>query len=351
MPIIVRVAMTLAVVALGAVVLYVGAGGLRAVATSLATTFSGFVAGVTATPSPAPSVLTISDAPTLAPPQEPYTNASTVDLVVTVPSAMVGNTEHRIRVYLALKDLAPQPIQEVPIADNPKTVIPVELAKGINDFTVTIVGPGGESDTSAVVRYVLDTSKPKVTITSPRNNAVINGKSVVIKGKVQARSTLIARNTDNEQGLAGTAEADGTFRISLPLTTGVNHITISATDPAGNESTAELVVRRGNGKLTVKLTASDYSFSRRALPQSITLNATVTDPDGNPLSGADVTFTLSIPGIRPITAETKTNDAGKASYETKIPKGAERNQGNATVLISSDAFGSKTDTITITITK
>ena len=253
MPIILRVAMVLAIVGLGAVVVYVGAGGLGVVATSLGKTFSGFVAGVTATPSPSPTVVTISDAPTLAPPEEPYTNVSTVDLVVSVPSALVGNTEHRIRVYLALKDLPPQAIQEVPIADSPRTVIPVELTKGINDFTVTIIGPGGESDTSAVVRYVLDTSKPKVTITSPKNNAVINGKSVTIKGKVQARSTLIARNADNEQSLASTAEADGTFTLSLPLTTGVNHITIEATDPAGNASTAELTVRRGNGKLTVTL--------------------------------------------------------------------------------------------------
>ena len=346
-----RIAMTLAIVALGAGVLYFGAGGLRTVAGSLGTTFSGFVAGVTATPSPVPSVATISDAPTLAAPEEPYTNVSTVDLVVTVPAAMVGDTEHRIRVFLALKDLAPQAIQEVPIASTPKTIIPVELTKGINDFSVTIIGPGGESGSSAVVRYVLDTAKPKVTITSPKNNAVINGKSVVIKGKVQARSTLIARNADNEQSLANTAEADGTFTLSLPLATGVNHITIAATDPAGNESSAELIVRRGNGKLTARLSASRYSFSRRALPQSITLNAAVTDPDGNPLAGAAVTFTLTIPGIRPITAEGKTNESGKASYTTMINKGADRNQGNATVLISSDAFGSASDTVTITITK
>ena len=76
---------------------------------------------------------------------------------------------------------------------------------------------------------------------------------------------------------------------------------INATDPAGNESSAELTVRRGNGKMTVALEASDYTISRRALPQSIRLTATVTDPDGRPLAGADVTFTLSIPGIRTVT--------------------------------------------------
>jgi Glucodextranase, domain B/Bacterial Ig-like domain (group 1) len=351
MPIVVKIALTLAVVALGAVVLYVGAGGLRAAAASLGTTFSGFVQGVTATPTPAPTVLTVSDAPTLAPPDEPYTNLTTVDLVVAVPSAMVGNAEHRIRVYLSLKDQPAQPIQEVPIADAPKTVIPVELAKGINDFTVTIIGPGGESDTSAVVRYVLDTSKPKVTITSPKNNAVINGKSVEIKGKVQARSTLIARNADNEQSISSTADADGAFKISLPLSTGLNHITINASDPAGNESSADLIVRRGNGKLTAALTASDYTISRKTLPRSITLSVTVTNPDGQPLAGADVTFTLSIPGIRTITAEGKTDGNGQASYSTTIPKSADRGQGSATVLVSSDAFGSTQDVIALTISR
>ncbi len=343
--------MTLAVVALGVGVVYVGVGGLGKVAASLSGTFSGFVAGVTATPTPAPTVLTISDAPTLASPDEPYTNSGTVDLVVTVPAAMVGNTEHRIRVYLTLKDQPPQAIQEVPIAESPKTVIPVELTKGINDFTVTIVGPGGESETSAVVRYVLDTSKPKVTITSPKNNAVINGKSVTIKGKVQARSTLIATNSDNAQSIAGTAEADGTFKISLPLATGINHIVINASDPAGNESSAELTVRRGSGKLVATLEATDYTISRRALPQSIKLTVTVTDPDGRPLSGADVTFTLSIPGIRTVTAEGKTNADGRASYQTTIPKSADRGQGSATVLISSDEFGSAQDVLAITVVR
>ena len=65
---------------------------------------------------PTPTVPIVSDAPSLAPPDEPYTNSPQVDLVVTVPAAMVGDTDHRIRVYLALEDQAPAAIQEVPIA-------------------------------------------------------------------------------------------------------------------------------------------------------------------------------------------------------------------------------------------
>ncbi len=182
-PLIGKVALTLAVVALGAGVLYVALGGLRAVAGSVGTSLAGFVHDVTATPTPAPTVATISDAPLLAAPDEPYTNTSKVDLVVTVPAELVGSTDHVIRVYLALKDQPPAAIQEVPIGTTAKTVIPIELEKGINDFTVTIVGPGGESDTSPVVRYVLDTAKPKMTITSPKANSKVNGKSVEHQGQ------------------------------------------------------------------------------------------------------------------------------------------------------------------------
>ena len=118
----------------------------------------------------------------------------------------------------------------------PKTVIPVQLTDGINDFTVTIVGPGGESDPSLVVRYVFDDAPPKITITSPKNNATVNSKAVEIKGKTQARTTLLARNEANGSSIAGTAESDGTFTLSVALSAGANKITIDGTDPAGNAS-------------------------------------------------------------------------------------------------------------------
>ena len=84
------------------------------------------------------------------------------------------------------------------------------------------MGPGGGSGPSAVVRYVYDKAPPKITITSPKNNAIVNGKALTIKGKTQARTTLLAFNDTNGSSIAGTAEPDGTFSLSLSISAGVN---------------------------------------------------------------------------------------------------------------------------------
>jgi len=351
LPVYWQIALVFGVVLLGALVLYVGVGGVGMVARGVSSTLGGFVSDVTSTPSPKATIPLVADSPTLAQPSEPYSSVGTVDLVVTVPPALQGSTDQRIKVYLTLPDQAPSPITEVEIADGPKTVIPVELTKGINDFTVAIVGPGGESDPSAVVRYVFDASPPKITITSPKNNGVVNAKAATIKGKTQARTTLLARNDANGSSVAGTAAADGTFQLSLALAPGSNKITITGTDPAGNEAEATVTVRRGSGKLTASLSASDYRIKRSQLPEAITLSATVTDPDGQALPDTDITFTLSIPGIPTVTVDGRTNKSGKASFRTTIPKGADPGQGSATVLVTSDEFGSTQDFTVITITK
>jgi hypothetical protein len=350
-PMVIRLGLVAAVLALSAGVLYIGVNGFGIVAGGIGSTLGGFVAGVTSTPSPRPVIQVISDPPSLEQPSEPYTAEATVDLVVTVPAGLAGSLDHRVRVYLTLPDQPPTAIQESPIAETPKTIIPVTLEKGINDFTVTIVGSAGESDTSAVVRYVLDASPPKITVTSPKNNAVVNGKAVTLKGKTQARTTLLARNDASGSSIAGTAGADGTFTLSLALSPGVNTISITGTDPAGNVTDVSLTVKRGAGKLTAKLTASVYQIKRSRLPEPVTLSVTVTDPDGNPLDNADITFTLGMPGIPQVTIDGKTSANGKASFTTTVPKSADLGQGSATVLVTSKDLGSTADDTVISIVR
>jgi hypothetical protein len=349
LPIIAKLGLVAAVALLGVMVLYLGAGGLGGVVGGIGASLSGFVTSITAAPTPKPSVIAVSDPPSLQQPVEPYTAEATVDLVVSVPSEVAGDPSSRIRIYLALKDQAPAPIQEAPVASTAQTVIPVELTKGINDFSVTIVGPGGESDPSPVVRYVLDQAPAKITIYSPKEGGVVNGATVEISGKTQARSTLIARNAANGSSTSGLAGTDGLFTLSLGISTGTNEITITGTDPAGNAKDMLLTVRRGSGQLTVVLGSSAYRLSVAKLPQDMTLTAAASDPDGNPLVGADVTFTLSIPGIPTVTQDLLTDDQGRASFTTAVPEGADPGQGSATILLTSEEFGSTQDYTVITI--
>lgn len=339
------------VVALAGAVLYVGVAGFGTVAAAVGSTVSSFVQQVTATPTPTATPIVVAETPSVVGPSEPYTNREQVDLIVTVPAKFVGNPAYRLRVYLALEDQEPAPIDEASLAPTPQTIIPVMLTKGINDFTVTLVGPAGESESSPIVRFVLDQDKPGIKLTSPKDGATVNRKAVDLKGRTQGRSTLIARNRDTGESIGAKAEADGAFTLALPLALGSNRIVITATDPAGNANELELTVRRGSGELSASLSASAYKIKRSSLPEEIRLTATVDDPDGRPLAGAKVTFTLSIPGIKTVTGDATTGQDGTAVYTTTIPKGADVGGGSAAILVQSREFGSTSDQTVISITK
>jgi hypothetical protein len=340
-----------AVAGLGVIVLYTATGGLSRAVATLGTSLGGLFDRLTEQASPGPSGSLFAESPIIEAPNEPYTNQKGIDLVITVPSEAVGKNA-RVRLYVALGDQAPgQAHEDVPVGSTPRVVIPnVELTKGVNDFTATLVGPdGAESEQSPVIRYVYDGIKPRITLTSPKDGATLNRETVKLTGKTQGRSTLVARNSTNATSATGTAAANGTFSVTLPLVTGSNAITITATDPAGNVGELVLSVQRGSGELTAVLSASVYRIRIDRLPERIELEVLVTDPDGKPLEGARVTFSLTIPGIAPLTFEAQTGGDGRATFRTTIPKGASAGTGPASVLVRTKEFGRVTDRTVITM--
>jgi hypothetical protein len=349
-----RALMALAVVALGVGVLVVANGGLGKVAAVVGTTFNGFMTDLTRTPQPSAADLVAAPPPSLEAPDEPYTNQPTVDLAGTVPAAIAGETGNKIRVYLAIGKGNAGLAIEVPVGPRQQFLVPgVALSPGTNTFTATIVGPTDiESEPSAAVRYILDTTKPKITISSPKANAIINAKSVHVVGLTQGRSNLSLHNLATNATVAGAADLKGAFDIAVPIGSGSNQIQVTATDPAGNVSVAAVTVRRGSGVLTANLSASFYQVKLSKLPEPVQLSVTVTNPDGLALPGASVTFTLAVPGVPAITSSTLTTSAaGKASFTTSIPKGATAGQCSVTVIVQTKDFGDTTDRKVITIQK
>ena len=344
MPVAFRLAFAVGVVALGGVVLFAGQGGLATLASGVSSAFGGFVDKVTSTPSPSPSPVIELSVPTLDAPTEPYTNQATVDITGSVPLQFLGQEGLVVRLYVTPKEEKRKLATEQAVSDTATFLFAgVELVDGSQTFDVTLGSlTGGESEPSSEVTYVLDTAKPKITISSPKKNAIVNGTAATIKGKTQGRSTILARNARNGASANATAEPDGTFQLSIPMGAGSNNITITVTDPAGNESTAAITLRKGSGKLTATLRASDYEYSRKTLPDPITLTVAVTDPDGRSVKGARVTFTVTIPGIEPIVSTGKTDSEGKARFKTTIPKGAAIGTGSLTALVDAGDLGTVT---------
>jgi Glucodextranase, domain B len=351
-PLYLRLALAVGVVVLGIVVLSAASGAVVRAVGGIGSGLTSAIGRFTSTPVPSATAAIAPNAPALEVPSEPYTNQPTVDISGTVPGSVVGQATVRIRLYVTLAGKEAQSVGEQPVGGSVSFTFPaIALAPGANTFTATLVRGGTESDPSTAVSYVLDKTPPPLTLTAPRNGATVNRDAVAITGRTQARSDIVVRNADSNQTATGVAATDGTFSVSIPLAAGSNEISVTATDPAGNTKSATLTVRRGSGKLTAALSASLYRFSAKKLPDPLTVLVSVADPDGHPMVNATVTFTISIPGVPTVTAQSTTDATGRASFTTTIPRGATVGSGPAAVLVHTDEFGDTTDRTVITIVK
>ena len=340
LPLVFQLLLGLAVIVLGGAVLYASTGGIGRILAGVGGGLGDAVRDLTATPVPSVSIEPLADAPTLIAPTEPYTNQPIVDLAGATPADVAGRSDYRVHIYGGLKDQEPALIRVIPVGRTPSfTVANVTLEKGVNLFTATLVGPAGETEPSAQVTYVYDTSIPKIILSAPRDGQTVNGSTIDLVGKVQSRSVVVARNAENGTSATAKAGPDGGFAMTIPLEPGPNAISMTATDPAGNVGELVLEVLRGEGKLTATLQVSPVQFRISKLPQAVTITTTVTDPDGRIIEGAQAVFTLSIPGLGPITHEATTGATGQAVLQTTVPRGATEGTGVATVLVTTRKFG------------
>ncbi len=352
---VVKASLALAVVFLSGAILWFGSGQVGPFVSSVVGGFGGLVAQVgsiagSPTPTEAPA---LSDAPSVATPDQPYTNSEKVDITVNVPAAVAGQDGYAVRLYVTVPDADPELVAEQPVGETSVQLIPaVLLANGRNEFQASIMGPGGESELSAVTTWIQDTSKPKVSIISPKDKSQVTKSSTRIKGKSQADAEIRIQNAANGAVATAVAGEDGLWDATLAVTDGSNAITVTATDLAGNSNTATLNLRKGSGRLTAVLTGSAYRFKASKLPSTIKLIVTVTGPDGRKLGGATALFTVSVPGLEAIVSgEIRTTGNGTATFTTRIPSGATTGSGLATVLVTAGRQGSVTDRQVLTIVK
>ena len=350
-PLVLRTGMALTVVLLAGGVFLLASGGIGPTLTALAGGFSNALNRLVATPVPTATDLPPTDSPRIQPPQQPYTNEAAIDLDVSVPVAVLGDPNARIRIYLALAGLDPVPVVDAPIGTTGRIVVPFTLTEGRNDLSATLFRGQEESEHSPIVTWVLDLTPPKITISSPKDGSSVDTPNATIKGSTQAGSTVIARNPANNASITALAARDGAFEIELPLVPGENQIAIDVTDPAGNSAEKILKLKQGSTDMRVRLSASLYQVSASHHPSSLQLTVRVTDPSGDPLPGARAFFTLQIPGLAPISNEVFTGIDGRALFTTPLVGKLEKGTGGATVLITQDTYGEATDRVTLTFVK
>lgn len=350
LPLITQGLLTLSVVALVVVVFLTAGGAIGPLVASLGSSLQGAVGKLAGSAAPSATVIVATDAPIIAAPEHAFTNQPTANLQVTVPVATIGTTA-KVRIYLALQGLTPAPVKEAPIGSTAQLDVPVQLTNGLNTFTATIVRDGVESPPSDPQTITLDQDPPKITITSPKNGATIATPNVTISGKTQAQAQLDAHNAANGTSVKTQAADDGTFSLSLPVTSGANAIDLTATDPAGNVATATLTVNQGTGKMSAHLSSSLYNISLSKLPSSLQLHVTVTDQSASPVAGASAAFTLQVPGLPPISATVITDANGRASFTVPLVSKPTLGRGLATVVVTDQTFGSTTASVGLTFVK
>ena len=343
LPLAAKAGLALATIAFALVVLVNAPGVIGAFMGGIGNAVGGVVGKLSQTAAPSPSDAVLPPAPSLTVPTQPYTNQPTLDLTGTVPNSVAGQPDYTIRIYRKVGTGATTKVAEVPVGSSPSFTVPaVALAVGSDAFTATLFSAAGESPPSIAVTYILDQSKPKIVISSPAKNAVVNGSAVTITGQTQAGSAISARNEANGVTAVATAGNTGAFSVVVALAGGVNGISVTATDPAGNSSAVVVSVQRGTGKLTVKLTASAYHLNP-AKANTISMTVLVLDPNGAPLSGANVTLTLTVPGdgITPFSQQKVTTTSGTAVFKTTIPVTVV-GKGEIAVIVDTTDYGEAT---------
>lgn len=231
--------------------------------------------------------------------QTPDTTAPTLSIVS--PANNSETSEATVTVSGTVSDAGENPSgvasvtvngQAAAVNGNGWTIANVALTIGANTITANAIDNAGNSSNQQVTltRIENDTTAPTITITSPANNSETNDTAITISGTATdsgANASGVATVTVNRQNAQFN---NGSWTLSnVALNIGSNTITVRATDNAGNESSASIVVIRREPDTqppTISITSPvDYSETLNA---TVTVSGTVVDSGENASGVASV---------------------------------------------------------------
>ncbi len=145
----------------------------------------------------------------------------------------------------------------------------IPLAIGTNTVTLHATDMAGNVTITNLV-YILDptanTNPPVISLSWPQNNTCISGTNFPVRGVVNdpfATVTAQIVNAGGTNGITGLVEQNGSFWIeNMPLGSGTNYLTITATNTAGYGSATNIAVIQSS----VTLTISSVTFNDPVSP-------------------------------------------------------------------------------------
>ena len=172
----------------------------------------------------------------------------------------------------------------------------VPLKEGSNLITARAVSQGGATSANNI-QVFLDTTPPKVSISSPVDGQQFTDSTATVSGMVND----IVFGTVNQQqaqvtvnGVAATVQNRSYVATGIPLATGSNKIQVTATDRVGNSGNASVTVTRATPSL-VQISA--VSGNNQTGPVATTLATPIVaqfkDASNRPLANSSVTFRVT----------------------------------------------------------
>ena len=149
------------------------------------------------------------------------------------------------------------------------------LVAGANTITVIAADQAGNQQTD--LRTInFDPTAPVLVVTAPGDNSSSAQSFVTLTGTISETSTVTI--TDNNGGRHSAAISGSNFSATVNLATGVNTITITATDLAGNTSSAKRTITYTSSTLTMAVTSPNQDITTRK--EEIVLTGSILDAAG-----------------------------------------------------------------------
>lgn len=157
-----------------------------------------------------------------------------------------------------------------------------DIIDSLLDGTHTVKVDGADNDGNQAVQrtvnFVVDTTPPTLSVSSPENNLVTSNSTITVAGTTTDVTTSpVTLTVKVNEGEAKTVEvgAGGSFSTEVQLNGGTNIITVTATDSAGKTSSVTRTVTVDSGAPIISaITISPNPASTGGL---ITITVEVTD--------------------------------------------------------------------------